>query len=598
MNICDLRALYDSHDVQKSVRFDLPQTPARTSGSEPIHGNLSSDEALHLWEHANLLFHNYEWEEAILEYRRIIKKTDDPLFAALISVNEGIVRCHLGEYYLASEAFARAGKYDNNLAISSFLLGIAKFELEEFRKAKRAFQTCYELIRGEVGVLDYGHSGLNFVLEKVDVERNILQSTVERNHKQHGASLPLGGHCTLNRLPAGRVFEPAYPTVNRSSGGRRSAVQSPGWVVMQSAAPQEEATRVQPDIWKTLPPWPAIKPAEVSTQSPRATSKTLSKSLETPLFLAQGTFPTNHLDKQALSVRFTNAKTVRTDTKLGPKPRTVAPVADVPVRPPEHCNLSAPESGYRDALLDDDVHANMWEHQPGRQKVSEVDRFVEGVPKPSLSESSAVLRSTVPLTRSHQRPDPQIVSIPEVPDYETFKDYINELKQTLRPSLVRPSSLLSTAGAYNPMNAALSMLPTLGSPTESVFAGLNTAKRTKAIREETLRIMEGGERRPFIRPLSAAYEEPTTPLVEDADEHDVDTMDSGQIFLLGRQAALAAGDPAIYGIRGQHSHSRLVPEPLRIKVSRCRKARVGEGDTMDKARDAMERMQYVRDHVG
>ncbi|TKA66505.1 hypothetical protein B0A49_09377 [Cryomyces minteri] len=591
MDIRDLRALYDSHDVRKTVRFDLPQTPVRTRRLGSIHGNLSSDEALHLWEHANLLFYNYEWEEAIMGYRRIIKKADNPLFAALMSVNEGIVRCHLGEYYLASEAFIRAGRYDNKLAISSFLLGIAKFELGEFRKAQRAFQTCYELIRREAGNLDYGHSGLNFVLEKIDVERNILQCTVEGNQKQHGASLPLDGHCTLNRLPAGKVFEPAYPAVVRPSGGRRSAVQSPGQVIRQSAAPQEEVTRVQPDIWKRLPPWPAIKPAEVNTRSPRVTCRTLLESLDTSHFLAQGTFLINHLYEQALSERIKNAKTVKTDTKTDPKPKTVAPVADISVRPLGHCDLSAPESGYPNALLDDDIHANMWEHQPSRQKVSEVDRFVEGLPTPSLAESSAVLRSTVPLTRSHQRPDSRIVPIPEVPDYETFKDYIKELKQALRPSLVRPSSLMSTAAAYNPMNAALSMLPTLGSPTESVFAGLNTAKRTKAVREETLRIMEGGERRPFIRPRSAAYEAPTLPLVEDADEHDVDNMESGQIFLLGRQAALAAGDLAIYGIRDEHSDSRLVPEPLRFKASKSRKPTVRKGDTMDKTRD-------VRDHVG
>ncbi|OJD36347.1 tetratricopeptide tpr-1 [Diplodia corticola] len=71
---------------------------------------LNVQEAKDIWQHATLLFRNYDWSEAIIHIQRLLRRSrSTPGFNhAAVWANLGILRMHLGEYYLALEAFQKA----------------------------------------------------------------------------------------------------------------------------------------------------------------------------------------------------------------------------------------------------------------------------------------------------------------------------------------------------------------------------------------------------------------------------------------------------------------------------------------------------------
>ncbi len=204
-----------STDNSNVVRFNDRHVPTPVNASPATYVSLNLPEALDLWSHAVLLFRSYEWEQAVTAHRRLIKRCENIVPLARLWFNVGVIRSHLGEYFLASEAFTKAVKIRSNLAIGWYCLGMAIFQLGDFRKAKRPFQRCLNLFDEGTTSINYRPLGLDFVLEKTRVEWNVRQNFFEKNHKQMRAPMPLETHLSLNRLPAGVLFE---PTSNWSVG--------------------------------------------------------------------------------------------------------------------------------------------------------------------------------------------------------------------------------------------------------------------------------------------------------------------------------------------------------------------------------------------
>ncbi|KAI9720893.1 MAG: hypothetical protein M1812_002732 [Candelaria pacifica] len=197
-----------SSENSQVVRFDDRRIPTPVNASPATCIPLNLAEALDLWSHAVLLFHSYEWEQAVTAHRRLIKRCENTVPLARLWFNVGVIRSHLGEYFLASEAFTKAVKIRKTLAIGWYCLGMAIFQLGDFRKAKRPFQRCLSLFDEGVTTIDYRSLGLDFILEKTRVEWNERQTFFEKAHKQMRAPMPLDTHLSLNRLPAGKIFAP------------------------------------------------------------------------------------------------------------------------------------------------------------------------------------------------------------------------------------------------------------------------------------------------------------------------------------------------------------------------------------------------------
>ncbi|KAJ9620614.1 hypothetical protein H2203_007821 [Taxawa tesnikishii (nom. ined.)] len=117
----------------------------------------------------------------------------------------GIIRCHLGEYCLASGLFSRALVIEPNLAIAHFLLGVANCELETYDVALTAFTACAAVLSQSAYVADYRMMDLDFVLKYDKAVANIQITASEVAHKNEYPH-STNGHL-LHRLPAGLIFE-------------------------------------------------------------------------------------------------------------------------------------------------------------------------------------------------------------------------------------------------------------------------------------------------------------------------------------------------------------------------------------------------------
>ncbi|KAI9775248.1 MAG: hypothetical protein M1839_001366 [Geoglossum umbratile] len=182
--------------MSKSLH-QLPSPPPQTSQAQTPAGILDA------YSNAASLFHAYEYHQAIKAYKRLLRQEQDLISETLIWFNIGVLRDHLGEHALAAEAYEKAIKLDKSLSIGWFSLGNAISLLGNFRRALRVFKICEKTLQGDS--IDYHQQGLPWTLEKTRVIFNIRQTELRKLHKQHKA--PLDRVWSLNRLPAGKIFE-------------------------------------------------------------------------------------------------------------------------------------------------------------------------------------------------------------------------------------------------------------------------------------------------------------------------------------------------------------------------------------------------------
>ncbi|KAI9876449.1 MAG: hypothetical protein M1830_006491 [Pleopsidium flavum] len=194
-----------------AISFSSSHNPTPPNAPPPTHLSLTFSEAVDLWSHSTLLFHNQEWEQSLTAYRRILRQCGATIRRACLWFNIGVIRGLLGEYFLAAEAFAKALKLEPDFGVGWYCLGISLFQLSDFRKAKKAFDKCLNSFAAEEDTTEYQAQGLDFVLERTRVVWNCRQAVFEKNHKQIRAPLPLDTHMALNRMPAGKLFEPPIP---------------------------------------------------------------------------------------------------------------------------------------------------------------------------------------------------------------------------------------------------------------------------------------------------------------------------------------------------------------------------------------------------
>ncbi|KAI9794563.1 MAG: hypothetical protein M1816_004450 [Peltula sp. TS41687] len=231
-------------DDPSPLRFAslLLPSPPNAAPATPFH--LDAESATVLYSHAVLLFHAYSWHQSIKFHRTILRRDVGGLLpAAHLWFNIGIIRCHLGEYALGVEALDKAVAHDSDLAIAWFCMGIALFQLGDYRRAERRFKRCLACLYpggpDVVLLIDYRPKGLDFALERTRVEFNIRLCLLWKLHKQLKADKP--PPWSLNRLPAGRVFEPADGKIAAKENANR---------------PVEAITQQEREAERPLPPLP------------------------------------------------------------------------------------------------------------------------------------------------------------------------------------------------------------------------------------------------------------------------------------------------------------------------------------------------------
>lgn len=226
------------------LRFASQLLPSPPNAAPPTPFNLDPESAAALYSHAVLLFHAYSWHQSIKYHRSILRRDVGGLLpAAHLWFNIAIIRCHLGEYALAVEAFDKAIEHDPELAIAWFCMGIALFQLGDYRRAERRFKQCLACLGPDVVLIDYKPQGLNFSLEKTRVEFNIRLCLLWKLHKQVKADRPPSW--SLNRMPAGLLIEPDEQQASKKNCPTEAKYQQRDELRLQNSS--IEATHQQED---------------------------------------------------------------------------------------------------------------------------------------------------------------------------------------------------------------------------------------------------------------------------------------------------------------------------------------------------------------
>jgi tetratricopeptide (TPR) repeat protein len=171
---------------------------------------LSDSGLFDLWEHACLLYHNFEWQSAADTFAYLAKVSSDPIDQRIFVLNRGLIEARLGDFDLASVSFEKALLLDGDDPVAHFLLGVVSVGLEDHYAGYVHLKRTLERLPADV--LDYRTCGLDFGLSRSAVEADIerVRATL-KSGKDRAGKATLTPIC-LHNIPAELIFEaPSRP---------------------------------------------------------------------------------------------------------------------------------------------------------------------------------------------------------------------------------------------------------------------------------------------------------------------------------------------------------------------------------------------------
>jgi hypothetical protein len=228
------------------------------------HKRLSPSGLSDLWEHACLLYHNFEWQSAADTFSQLARLSQDPIDQKTFALNRGLIEARLGDYDLAAVSFEKALLLDADDPVAHFLLGVVSVELEDHYAGYAHLKRTLERLPAEV--LDCRTRGLDFGLVRSAVEEDAerVRATLKTGKDQAGKAkvTPI----FLHNIPAEFIFEaPPRPgsisQEERTSVDRHASSTNPRSDARLTRDPKTPAPTT-PDTISTAPT-AAAKPTEI-----------------------------------------------------------------------------------------------------------------------------------------------------------------------------------------------------------------------------------------------------------------------------------------------------------------------------------------------
>lgn len=167
-----------------------------------------TDQQIDLWEHATLLYHNYEWQAAAHQFVEIARRLEDAKLRSFCFLNTVMILARLGDYETASSYVKLATQEKVTTSITAFLAGAVTCELNDRSFAAHCFEYCWQdLSAGKA--MDFSEVGLNFILNPAMALHNMGQA----KSSEQPAS--------MYHIPAELIFE-APKRYNASIAGEKS----------------------------------------------------------------------------------------------------------------------------------------------------------------------------------------------------------------------------------------------------------------------------------------------------------------------------------------------------------------------------------------
>ncbi|KJX98638.1 hypothetical protein TI39_contig399g00033 [Zymoseptoria brevis] len=163
-----------SHQILTSVPPAVPpRNPRRKSRREKL--SQLTDEQHDLWEHAALLHHGYEWQNAATSFQYLAHTIRGESASNLCLLNAALVFARLGDYDIAAETLDGGRQTEELLPLTLYLMGHVELELKQnLEKARDCFAVALKQLEVVGGCQSFHHLGLEFTLYAVDL-RYILE---------------------------------------------------------------------------------------------------------------------------------------------------------------------------------------------------------------------------------------------------------------------------------------------------------------------------------------------------------------------------------------------------------------------------------------
>jgi tetratricopeptide (TPR) repeat protein len=181
---------------------------------------LSPSGIAHLWEHACLLYHSYEWQSAVGAFSQLDHCTSDLGDRCIFALNRGLIEARLGDFELALGSFANALAFEENNPVAHFLLGLVYAELGNYDKGRKHSEHCLDCM-GSTS-LDHWTRINSFSLDRLAVEENINRLRSAAEVRSAGSDHIKPVKVCLHTIPANVLFEPPPKSGHASQDNSQS----------------------------------------------------------------------------------------------------------------------------------------------------------------------------------------------------------------------------------------------------------------------------------------------------------------------------------------------------------------------------------------
>ncbi|KAK4541746.1 hypothetical protein LTR36_007455 [Oleoguttula mirabilis] len=191
-------------------------------------GKLSSEQ-LDIWEHAALLYHGYEWQDAVDAFQYLAQQISDRDLRTVCTLNAGIIQARLGDFADAAQTIEAAAKGDQTFTLTPYLLGVMEWELGNIIKAEACLELCFRALHG--GDVAYIAYGLDFVLQADNVRRqlNTLKDSIRLSGVQKDTLLVsafISAECIFeppprSTKPRSSTLDETHKSVGQSNVNKR-----------------------------------------------------------------------------------------------------------------------------------------------------------------------------------------------------------------------------------------------------------------------------------------------------------------------------------------------------------------------------------------
>lgn len=158
-----------------------------------------------IWEHACLLYHNFEWQSAAETFQILEHIISDPKDKVMFALNRGLIEARLGDFHAAVSTFEQALALDPENPITHFLLGLVNVEFGDHAKGHAHFESSLEMLCQQD--FDCRAVGLAFDLTTSAVRKNIENLGLIVGREAAGFEDYASRRLCLNSIPADIIFE-------------------------------------------------------------------------------------------------------------------------------------------------------------------------------------------------------------------------------------------------------------------------------------------------------------------------------------------------------------------------------------------------------